>query len=236
MTECCGWCGRESSAQVPEAGKLLVSLPLCFSVSSSLLHPSPLGDSLCLPVWLSGCLSVWLAGCLAACLSACLPACLSERRGAGELTVSSEQWEYLGFPNVTNDTWADYDLQYINPSAVRWHSRTHTVVRTSLCVPGDVVCVDVWRRMCVAVYVCRLSLRAVCALLCVPNGVAGLEAVCHCRLGRDDQSHQETEPNGRGGRHIPHHGGAFATAAQPQPQIAISFVIDHQLMHTLLHN
>ena len=37
--------------------------------------------------------------------------------GAGELCVSAEQWEYLGFPNVTNDTWADYDLQYINPGA-----------------------------------------------------------------------------------------------------------------------
>eukprot|EP01043_Picozoa_sp_COSAG02_P035503 COSAG02_NODE_2547_length_8563_cov_9.105388_2_plen_241_part_00 len=37
--------------------------------------------------------------------------------GAGELTVTAEQWDYLGFPNVTNDTWADYDLQYINPSA-----------------------------------------------------------------------------------------------------------------------
>ena len=97
-------------------------------------------------------------------MSACLPACLSERRGAGELTVSSEQWEYLGFPNVTNDTWADYDLQYINPSAVRWHSRTHTVVRTSLCVPGDVVCVDVWRRMCVAL--CVPSVRCcVCPMV-----------------------------------------------------------------------
>jgi hypothetical protein len=31
--------------------------------------------------------------------------------------VSAEIWEYLGFPNVTNETWADYHVQYLNPSA-----------------------------------------------------------------------------------------------------------------------
>lgn len=60
--------------------------------------------------------------------------CVCVRRGAGELTVSSEQWEYLGFPNVTNDTWADYDLQYINPAAVRLDSHTHTTVNMRACV------------------------------------------------------------------------------------------------------
>jgi parallel beta-helix repeat protein len=37
--------------------------------------------------------------------------------GAGEVQVSAEQWAYQGFMNVTNETWADYDLQYINPSS-----------------------------------------------------------------------------------------------------------------------
>ena len=37
--------------------------------------------------------------------------------GAGERQVSAEIWEYLGFPNVTNKTWADYHVQYLNPSA-----------------------------------------------------------------------------------------------------------------------
>ena len=31
--------------------------------------------------------------------------------------MSAEIWEYLGFPNVTNETWADYHVQYLNPSA-----------------------------------------------------------------------------------------------------------------------
>jgi hypothetical protein len=31
--------------------------------------------------------------------------------------VSAEIWEYLGFPNVTNETWADYHVQCLNPSA-----------------------------------------------------------------------------------------------------------------------
>ena len=37
--------------------------------------------------------------------------------GAGERQVSAEIWEYLGFPNITNETWGDYHLQYLNPSA-----------------------------------------------------------------------------------------------------------------------
>jgi hypothetical protein len=40
-----------------------------------------------------------------------------DRRGVGESQVSAEIWEYLGFPNVTNETWADYHVQYLNPSA-----------------------------------------------------------------------------------------------------------------------
>ena len=29
------------------------------------------------------------------------------------LAVTDSMWEYSGFPNITNDTWADYDVQYL---------------------------------------------------------------------------------------------------------------------------
>ena len=29
--------------------------------------------------------------------------------------ISAAQWDYVGFKNVTNASWAGYDVQYLNP-------------------------------------------------------------------------------------------------------------------------
>ena len=73
--------------------------------------------------------------------------------GAGELTVSAEQWAYQGFMNVTNETWADYDLQYINPSSdwqadkiPDWAETIRAIKRTnpSAIVVGTFHTTEVW--------------------------------------------------------------------------------------------
>ena len=29
--------------------------------------------------------------------------------------ITNDMWDYAGYPNMTNATWADYDVQYLNP-------------------------------------------------------------------------------------------------------------------------
>jgi hypothetical protein len=73
--------------------------------------------------------------------------------GAGEVQVSAEQWAYQGFMNVTNETWADYDLQYINPSSdwqadkiPDWAETIRAIKRTnpSAIVVGTFHTTEVW--------------------------------------------------------------------------------------------
>ena len=29
--------------------------------------------------------------------------------------ISDAMWDYVGFPNMSNGTWGDYDVHYLNP-------------------------------------------------------------------------------------------------------------------------